>query len=72
MTPDTLTYEGALKLSMRLIDYWRKRGYALTPSVGPVKMAGKQETGCYHVRSDMVNGRPIRRVDPNKSSIYDL
>jgi hypothetical protein len=62
---DGFTRDGAEKLAQSIRDYWSKRGYAPDVRVEPapegflyVMRTGKW----FVVRSDMVNGRPLRRA----------
>ncbi len=52
--PDFLTSAGAASLAHRIVAYWLVKGFDANVWVEPV-----EATGCYQVRSDLVNGLPV-------------
>lgn len=56
---DTLSEDGAHAVARSIAFYWLERGYAVETTVTQVK--GKRwNMGSWQVRSDMINGHPVR------------
>ena len=61
-TPDTLSLDGAERIARKVARYWAGQGVKVeTRIVGSETPAGM----VYAVRSDLVNGRPIRNARLN-------
>jgi hypothetical protein len=58
MLRDTLSRRGAEDLKILIVDYWWRRGYDPTGDVRHLTVHGE---GVWVVRSDLVNGLPIKR-----------
>lgn len=59
---DTMSEEGARRLMERIRQYWREQGYELPIMHMEQITDGKGRGLMFAVRSDMVNGKPERRV----------
>jgi len=56
------TKEGAAALKGRIEAYWRERGYEVVVKLVDAGFAAAMRSARIDVRSDMVNGLPVRRV----------
>lgn len=65
--PDHCSEAGANRLAARLRGAWYDRGYAVATWVEAVRVSPNQlhneKGGWYAVRSDMVGGKPQRKID---------
>jgi hypothetical protein len=59
--PDNLSRKGAHALALRLQRYWAERGYVVECRVRIVRDVNGDLA--YTVESDMINGRPRRKVN---------
>lgn len=58
--PDHFTLAGAEALAERIRQYWANEGYAVDVRI---ETTGNGRDSVGHIRSDMVNGIPTRRLD---------
>ena len=59
----TAEYQAALGVAMQIAAYWRRLGYEVEARVVWARGVGTVP-GSWVVRSDMIDGRPTRRVKP--------
>ena len=58
--PDLCDHPGALILAERIESYWRQRGYEVSVTTQEAGFVPTMRTRRHDVRSNMVNGLPIR------------
>ncbi|HRH24691.1 MAG TPA: hypothetical protein PK109_03860 [Candidatus Paceibacterota bacterium] len=62
--PDHCNKEGATRLKLRLEEYWRERGYLVEMKIVPAGFVTAMRSAREDVRSDMINGFPTKRAEP--------
>lgn len=53
---------GASELARRIKEYWEARGYVVDIDLKPVEFTTELRSSRYDVRSNLVNGWPVRKV----------
>lgn len=61
MNGDWCTTDGARKLKDKIESYWRERGYDVDIDLVEGGFIAAMRSGRTDVRSDMINGMPVRR-----------
>ena len=64
MTGDWCDETGARKLAERIEAYWAQRGEKVTISLVPGPFTPAMRSGRMDIRSNMRDGRPIRKTKP--------
>jgi len=54
--------DGARRLSEKICEYWRERGYDVDIDLVEAGFVAAMRSARFDVRSDMVNGMPRRRA----------
>lgn len=60
---ETCNRDGAEKLRQLIEDYWVRRGFMVQCYLSEAPFHAAIRSHRYDVRSDMLNGFPVRRVD---------
>ncbi|MBY0564800.1 MAG: hypothetical protein K2P58_11500 [Hyphomonadaceae bacterium] len=63
MDHDFCNSEGARRLKQRIEEYWRDRGFKVDVKLVDAGFVAAMRSARTDVRSDMVNGFPVRRED---------
>lgn len=58
--PKHCSLDGANTLAKRVEQYWRARGHVVNTQVDPCEFRANMKATCWQVRSDMVNGWPVK------------
>ena len=56
------TEQAAKELLSSIQDYWEKRGFVVQGDIVPAGYCDRLRATVFEVRTDMVGGRPIKRV----------
>ncbi|MEM8935766.1 MAG: phosphoglycolate phosphatase [Pseudomonadota bacterium] len=59
---DLCTRDGANHLASRIQDFWRKRGFDVIVEMRECGFVPTMRSGRTDVRSDMINGMPVRSI----------
>jgi hypothetical protein len=65
MDHDFCNVDGARRLKQRIEEYWRERGFSVEVKLVEAGFVAAMRSARTDVRSDMVNGFPTKRADPN-------
>jgi hypothetical protein len=68
MDYDFCNVDGARRLKQRIEEYWRERGFAVDVKLIEAGFVAAMRSARTDVRSDMVNGFPMRREDTESRS----
>lgn len=63
MDHDFCNCDGARRLKMRIEEYWRDRGFKVDVKLVDAGFVAAMRSARTDVRSDMVNGFPVKRED---------
>lgn len=66
MDHDFCNTDGARRLKQRIEEYWRDRGFKVDVKLIEAGFVAAMRSARTDVRSDMVNGFPVRREDENE------
>ena len=60
--PETMSFSGAAWIAAKIEKYWKARGYAVNIRIEERFSSSDCKITGFDVRSDMVGGRPTRRL----------
>lgn len=66
MEHDFCNVDGARRLKQRIEEYWRERGYTIDVKLIEAGFVAAMRSARTDVRSDMVNGMPTKRSEPDE------
>ena len=66
MDHDFCNADGAPRLTQRIEEYWRDRGYTVDVKLVDAGFVAAMRSARTDVRSDMVNGFPTKREDSDR------
>ena len=58
--------DGASRLAHKIQEYWRKQGFDVTVETHKEGFVSTMRSARTDVRSDMINGMPVRSVEINQ------
>lgn len=59
---------GASELARRIEEYWKTRGYQVEIDLRPVEFTTELRSSRYDVRSNLVNGWPVRKLPAERAA----